>query len=150
MTGGLAAAVDLGLLPELLGYQVRHAQMRVFQHFAETVGDGLTPGRFGLLVIVQRNPGMSQTALARAVGVDRSTMVAKLDTLERQGWLARVRSPADRRSHALHLTAEGAHRLERAVAAVRAHEAAIARDLGAEEAVLLRRLLGRLAAAAPR
>ena len=67
--------LDLGILPDLLGYQLRRAQVTVFQHFAGALGDwNVTPGQLGLLVLVSRNPGISQTALARAVGVERATL----------------------------------------------------------------------------
>ena len=59
--------LDLGLLPGLLGYRLRRAQIAAFQHFAATVGKaGVTPGWFGLMVIVANNEGLSQTRLARA------------------------------------------------------------------------------------
>jgi len=71
--------LDLGLLPGLLGYRLRRAQIAAFQHFAATVGkSGITPGWFGLMVIVANNAGLSQTRLARALGVDGSTMVAMI------------------------------------------------------------------------
>ncbi len=38
--------LDLGILPGLLGYQLRRAQVTVFQHFAGALGDwNVTPGQ---------------------------------------------------------------------------------------------------------
>ena len=48
-------------------------------------GEALTPGEFGLLVLVDRNAGLSQMALARALGIDRSTLVPILDRLQARG-----------------------------------------------------------------
>ena len=65
-----AANLDRGLLPSLLGYVLRRAQSAVFDDFANTfakAGEALTPGEFGLLVLVDRNAGLSQMALARAL-----------------------------------------------------------------------------------
>ncbi len=95
-------ALDRGLLPSLLGYALRRAQSAVFADFAATfakAGEALTPGEFGLLVLVDRNAGLSQMALARALGIDRSTLVPILDRLQARGLLVR-RPLADRRPHA--------------------------------------------------
>jgi DNA-binding MarR family transcriptional regulator len=50
---------------------------------------------------VARNAGLSQMALARALGIDRSTLVPILDRLQARGLLVRRRSPTDGRTHAL-------------------------------------------------
>ncbi len=98
----MGTKLDLGVLPELLGYQLRRAQLAVFQHFAATLGDrSITPGQVGLLVLVSRNPGISQTALASAVGVERSTLGEAIDRLVKRRLLVRKPAPRDRRSHAL-------------------------------------------------
>ena len=96
-----APALDRGLLPSLLGYVLRRTQSAVFADFAATfakAGEALTPGEFGLLVLVERNAGLSQMALARALGIDRSTLVPILDRLQARGLLVRHRL-ADRRPH---------------------------------------------------
>lgn len=126
--------IDLGRLPGLLGYQLRRAQIAAFQHFAATVGTaGVTPGWYGLMVIVANNEGLSQTRLARALGIDGSTMVAMIDRLEENGWIERQRSEVDRRTHALHLTAAGTDLLARLTPMVEAHEAELANDLSAAD-----------------
>ncbi len=138
--------LDLGMLPGLLGYQLRRAQVAVFQHFAATVGQaGVTPGWFGLMVIVANNEGLSQTRLARALGIDGSTMVAMIDRLEENGWIRRQRSAVDRRSHALYLTDAGTDFLVRLTPLVEAHEAELAQDLSADDKQSLLSLLAKIA-----
>src|SRR5207249_6787749 len=61
-----------GMLPGLLGYRLRLAQQTVFRDFAESVSD-LSPGRTGMLLLIDANPGVTQGRLAHAVGLDRST-----------------------------------------------------------------------------
>src|SRR6185369_16121611 len=103
-----------GLLPSLLGYALRRSRSAVFADFAATfarAGEALTPGEFGLLVLVDRNAGMSQMALARALGIDRSTLVPILNRLQARGLLVRRASPTDGRTHALALTLAGARAL---------------------------------------
>jgi DNA-binding MarR family transcriptional regulator len=138
--------ISLGLLASLLGYNLRRAQLAVFQNFTEMVGASeLTPGQFGVLVVIDANPGLSQTQLGNALGIDRSTVVAVIDRLETRGLVARQAAPNDRRSHALHLSDSGKATLRRLTERVRAHERAIARDLSAEEQAQLIALLRRVA-----
>ena len=137
--------IDLGLLPELIGYHLRKAQLAVFQDFARTVGAGeLTPAQFAALVVIERNPGLSQTGLGQTLTIDRSTLVAIIDRLETRGLVRRADSPRDRRSYALHVSDAGRDLLHELVARVRAHEAHIAGDLDAGEKAVLVGLLGRL------
>ncbi len=144
--GDRDAEISLGLLPSLLGYALRRAQVAVFQNFTEVVGASeLTPGQFGVLVVIDANPGLSQTQLGNALGIDRSTVVAVIDRLEGRGLVARQPAPNDRRSHALHLSDSGKTTLRRLTERVRAHERQIARHLSAEEQARLIELLRRVA-----
>ena len=136
--------LDLGPLPGLLGYQLRLAQLAVFRDFERAAGGlGVSPGRFGLLALVEANPGVSQSRLAHAVGLDRSTMVAVLDQLEVRRLVERRAGP-DRRTNGLWLTREGKRLLARLKRRVTEHEARIAARLTAEERAVLFALLRRL------
>lgn len=140
------AEISLGLLPSLLGYALRRAQVAVFQNFTEVVGASeLTPGQFGVLVVIDANPGLSQTQLGNALGIDRSTVVAVIDRLETRGLVARQAAPNDRRSHALRLSDAGKTTLRRLTERVHAHERAITRHLSSEEQARLIELLRRVA-----
>lgn len=139
-------ALDHGLLPRLVGYQLRLAQLAVFRDFDRATADlGLTPGRFGMLVLIEANPGVTQSELARAVGLDRSTMVALLDQLEDRRLVAR-RQGEDRRTNGLWLTAAGQRLLGKMKRRVAAHEARVAARLTRAERALLLGALRRLAA----
>ncbi|TDI66662.1 MAG: MarR family transcriptional regulator [Alphaproteobacteria bacterium] len=143
--------IDHGVLTELVGYGLRRAQAAVFSHFLGSVGKlGVSPGQFGVLVLIKENRGLTQSALAKALGIERSTMVAVIDRLESQGLVARVTSESDRRSYALALTSSGAALLDRVTPQVRAHERHIAARLSAREKVLLIDLLERVAGTAGR
>jgi DNA-binding MarR family transcriptional regulator len=146
-----APPLDRGLLPSLLGYALRRTQSAVFADFAATfarAGETLTPGEFGLLVLVERNAGMSQMALARALGIDRSTLVPILNRLQARGLLLRNASPTDGRTHALALTPAGEKALARFARLVRAHEKRIAAGLSAAETRALIELLDKVRRAA--
>jgi len=55
---------------------------------------------------------LTQTRLAEATSIEKSSLVLFLDALERDGWVERCRHPRDRRAHIVHLTDEGARRFE--------------------------------------
>ena len=109
--------LDQGALPGLLGYRLRLAQQAVFRDFAASV-QGLSPGRVGLLIYIDANPGVTQSRLAEAAERDRSTMVGVLDQLEARGLIERRRGE-DRRTNGLWLTRAGRDLLARALRAHR-------------------------------
>lgn len=136
--------LNRGLLPGLLGYALRRAQVAAFAGFARAVPE-LTPGQFGVLALIDANPGLSQSELGEALGVDRSTVATTLDRLEARGLIARAPSQTDRRAHALELTPEGRALFADAARRVRAHEARLAAALDRDERRRLIELLERIA-----
>ena len=100
--------VDFGILNSLVGYRLRRAQMNFFTKFSEVCSDlGISPGLFAIIAIVERNPGLTQTAVAQALGNDRSAMVAAVDKLEKMDTIERRPAINDRRSYALFMTRYG-------------------------------------------
>ena len=53
--------------------------------------------------LINRYGPLSPTELARRAGLHPATMTGVLDRLERGGWIARERDPADRRAVIIHL-----------------------------------------------
>lgn len=144
-----AADDDLsrGKLPDLLGYHLRRAQVFAFQSFAAALQKfGISPGQMGVLLLVSANPGINQTRVGQALGIDRSTLVAVIDRLEQRAYIVRNPSPSDRRSHALQLTPAGVKFLQQMMPSLDTHEAELARELSAAERAELIRLLGRVSA----
>ncbi|MBM3394907.1 MAG: MarR family transcriptional regulator [Betaproteobacteria bacterium] len=137
--------IALGLLPQLLGYRLRLTQRAVFADFRRGVGDGeVGPGLFGILEIVAANPGLKQTALAAALGVDRSTLVPALNRLEQRKMLKREPSPDDRRSNGLYLSTNGQRHLRVLRRRVARHERHLAERLTTAEHRTLMTLLDKL------
>ncbi len=140
-----AARLDPGLLPDLVGFNLRCAQLAVFQHFGRTVGrSGITPPQFGTLLLIEANPDVSQSAVAEALRFDRSTLVQIIDRLEERGLVNRHVAPNDRRSYALRLTPAGEKALGRLKKAAIEHEAKAAAALSPEERATLIALLQKL------
>lgn len=138
--------IDFGILDTLIGYKLRRAQMCMFNHFSEHCSRfGITPGLFGVLSIVERNPGLTQTAIANALGNDRSAMVSVVDRLESMNLVERKPSASDRRSHALFLTKHGEAFYNEMVTEVQKHEASFTSLLQEGEKELIINILERFA-----
>lgn len=139
------AELDLDLLPGLVGYQLRLTQLAIFGDFGNSLSDqAISPGRFGVLVLIGANPGMTQSRLALATQLDRSTMVAVIDQLEARKLVERRAAPNDRRSNALWLTEDGKKLLRAMKRRVRSHETHIAAALGEEDTARLIAMLSRI------
>src|SRR6516162_6992898 len=118
-------------------------------HLGRVFGDRLKPlgleqRHAGMLIRLAENDGRSQQAIAELMGVNPTRMVFLTDELEKLGLVERRRNPADRRSHALHLTKAGTAMLARVREVTAAHEADITAGLSeaerAEPATPLRRV----------
>ena len=139
-------ALKTGILANLVGYRLRRAQQAVFRDFAASVATGqrdISPGRVGLLFLVEANPGVTQSRLAQAVQIERSTMVGVLHALEARGLLERRRG-LDRRTNGLWLTRAGAELTLQLKRRITAHERRVAARLSAAERRQLLALLEKL------
>ncbi|SFR12678.1 MarR family winged helix-turn-helix transcriptional regulator [Poseidonocella sedimentorum] len=135
------------VLETLIGYNLKRAYVIVQADFREALGqDGLGPRAFSALSFVVQFPEITQSALARKLGIERSGLVAIVDDLERRGFLRRTAVPGDRRSHALVATHVGQAALRSAQDAVRAHEAALLAHMTEQEREMLITLLRKIRA----
>ena len=137
--------IQMAGLPNLIGYNLRCAQVAVFQHFRATVGEiEISPPQYGALVLIDANPGISQSAIAGALRFDRSTLVQIIDRLESRELVVREVSTNDRRSHALKLTGVGERLLTRLNNLIEEHERYMTKDLSDNERRKLIQLLARV------
>jgi DNA-binding MarR family transcriptional regulator len=139
-------AAALRPLEGLIGYALRRAQLAVFDEVIRNLAQlDLRPAQYSVLVVVGNRPGLKQSEVAAALGIQRANFVALLDRLEKRGLARRAPAPNDRRGHALHLTAEGERVLARASAMVAAMEARLHDKLGPGGRERLLDMLWRLA-----
>jgi DNA-binding MarR family transcriptional regulator len=132
--GGRGETVDYGPLADWVGFNLRMAQAAAFQAFSRLAQEvGSRPGRFATLMLIGRNPGISQTALSRANGRDKSSLTPVLNDLERRGLVLRLRTSADQRAYRLSLTPAGRRLLDELTRCARAHERNLDRVIGARE-----------------
>jgi len=137
--------VDLGVLEGFVGFHLRVAQIQVFRDFEQALAEqGVTPASFSVLEVLRANPGATQSRLAHAVHLDRSSVVPLLDKLEQRGLLQRRASTTDRRNNHIVLTATGLELLASATARVREHEKRMTRRMSAAQKKSLIGLLGKV------
>ena len=142
-----AEVVDLGRLPERVGYALRRAQVAVYQDFHRSMAAlDLRPAQYSVLHVIQHSPGLRPSQVAEALGIKRTNFVPLLDELGRSCLVERKRDLQDGRAITLHLMAEGEALLRKADRVVRAHERRLAKRLEPGGAEHLLRLLGQLAA----
>ncbi|MFG2755012.1 MarR family winged helix-turn-helix transcriptional regulator [Streptomyces wuyuanensis] len=111
-------------------------------HAFETCGLAARQGT--TLMLLGRSGFMSQQALAAALSVDPSVMVAILNDLESARLVERRRDPSDRRRHIVAITEAGRRQLAKAQEAVAEVEQGLFADLTPDEVAALRRLLARV------
>jgi DNA-binding MarR family transcriptional regulator len=133
-------------LASAVGFLLSWNGQRMAQMFARALEPlGLRPPHFGLMTLIDAEPGRTQQELVESSMIDPSSMVAILDELEDLGLVERRQNQADRRKHAVHLTEQGTSKLAEAreVAAGIAGEALA--PLDGDERETLRLLLRKLA-----
>jgi len=123
--------IDMGILPSLMGYMLRQAQLFVYQDFFQTLAaEQIRPPQFSICEVVSRNPGIRPSDVAAAIGVKRANLVPLVAALEERGFLTRASASTDRRAQSLHLTPEGESRLAHWRSLILPHEARLAEKLG--------------------
>jgi DNA-binding MarR family transcriptional regulator len=126
-----SSPIDLSPLVDVIGYQLRRAQLAVFDDFIRSFAEhNVRPSQYGVLTAIERNPGSSQAAIAQSLGVKRSNFVKLVDEFERRKLVVRRQVAADRRANALYLTSAGQAAIEQFHAIRAAHEARIGAIVG--------------------
>ena len=134
-------------LDTLVGYRLRRLH-GVFQDswrsFFGSLGLSVTPMQGGILLLIERHPGLTQTELARMLQIEAPTLHESVKRLLDGGLVERRSRPADRRTHALGLTAAGLSVTSVIASRIAEQEAAALAPLSAAERIQLAELLGRV------
>lgn len=121
-----------------IGYLVSETARLFRRRFEdEARAHGLTLTQWKVIFQLQRQPDITQRALAENVASDPMTMSGVLDRLEKRGLIAREADPADSRAKRVRLTPEGEalYATTKAVGS-RMHEAALTGLDAAQRAAL--------------
>jgi DNA-binding MarR family transcriptional regulator len=147
VTRSSTAAALPAALSERLGFLLGRAHLAhraVAQRAMASVGLGVKA--FGALAVLADEGPLSQQRLGERQGVDRTTMVAVIDELQRRDLVERHRDPDDRRAYSLAVTATGRRVLRQASDAETRAEDEFLAPLAADERRHLKQLLERLIA----
>jgi len=141
-----AAEIDFGPLAGWIGFHLRMAQIASFQNFGRHARDiDLSPGRFAALTVIGRNPGISQTALSKSIGSDKSTLTPAIGSLVKRNLVRRTRTEQDRRTYRLTLTPAGEKMLRDLTDCARRHEDDLDAIVGPRERAQFLRTLRKIA-----
>src|ERR1700760_4866840 len=131
-TADVRSGLDLGELNTHIGYFARRFQVWIFQDLIRELATAeLRISHYSVLAIIAANPGLAQSEVAQAVGIEPARLVRVLDELERRSWIQRMRPATDRRSHALYLTQDGQKAVAHIRDLARQHETHVIERLGA-------------------
>jgi DNA-binding MarR family transcriptional regulator len=125
-----------------LGYLLKHAQLRFFELGAVALAPlGISGREAAVLRAIDACRPVSQGELARAMNVDRTTMVALIDDLQLKGLVQRRQDPDDRRKNVVELTDAGCGTVREAAGAVGQAERDFLAPLSAAEAAQFKKIL---------
>jgi MarR family transcriptional regulator, temperature-dependent positive regulator of motility len=123
------------------GHLIRRAQQIAVSMFYSTVGNEITPVQYGVLRILQDNPGIDQVTLARLCALDTSTAANLAVRLEERGFVKREVPTVSKRFRLLRLTPRGIALLNRLLPSGRLLSRRLLQALYKEEQRIFLRLL---------
>lgn len=99
-------------LPECLASNTAYLLVRSARQLHERMERALEPfnvrpRHYSVLAVLSSMGSISQQRLGEILQIDRTTMVAVIDELEKIGYVERRRDPADRRAYRVDLTPAG-------------------------------------------
>lgn len=98
----------LGALDDLVGLQLRLAQLQFFAHYYKRFADtGLSPAEHAVLSLLAEHAGIRQGELGDILRIKRSNMTKIMRALERRGLIWRVVPESDARAFEVRLTEQG-------------------------------------------
>lgn len=125
-----------------LGYLLKHAQHRLYELTNTALAPyGIVGRELAVLLVLDGSEPASQLDIANRLGIDRTTMVAMLNTLEDKGLVQRTMHDTDRRKNVVELTPTGQVTLVKARQASAKAEREFLADVDDAAAEQLRRTL---------
>jgi DNA-binding MarR family transcriptional regulator len=125
-----------------LGYLLKHAAMRMDKLSTEALAPfGIDARELGILLVIATHEPGSQQQAAQRLGIDRTSMVARIDALEGKGLVSRHPHAEDRRRNVVELTDAGRETVRRGTDASERAEAEMLASLTPEEGERLREAL---------
>lgn len=139
--------LDEGALGQIVGYQLAQVTVLTNRVFADTAGTefDLRTVEYTVLALVDRNPDLAASQLARALALTPPNIKHWIDRLERRGLVERSAHATDRRVLRIRTTPAGAAVARQATARIGQAERACLSALTAGEYAILLELLHKAA-----
>jgi DNA-binding MarR family transcriptional regulator len=142
----MARVVDMSRCSECLCLASRRTARTITRVFDRHLRpQGLRATQFSVLVVLALTGSMPMRRLAKALGLERTTLTRSVALLERRGWVVGGRSD-DARERPIDLTAAGRRQVEAAFPAWEAAQGAVRARLGADGAKAFKRFARQSAA----
>jgi len=139
----LAEDMDMSSLDMVVGFHMRKAILRAQSELHKASGRNMLTGQWAVMTIIRDNPGRTQTAIAVAAGLDRSSLVPVLNRLEKNDLIVRKPVAGDKRAHAVSMTEKGLRELSEIDVQARIIEETVIAGLGEADHAKLVDLLKR-------
>ena len=137
--------VAIGALNQIVGLHLSMANGRVYRHFTETFSHlDLTQKQVAALWLIDDHPGIAQADIGRLLQMDRATVMAIVNRLQKRDFVQRGASKEDRRRQTLHLTEQGRAALMQARDCIHQHEQWLKARFSPGETALLIEMLRRI------
>lgn len=133
--------LSYGILNGMVGLELRKAQTLATQTFLNVLKGRILPGHYTILVLIANNPNQSQSRIAEAAGLDRSSLVPILKQFEKDGLINRLSARHDRRSKVMTITAKGKKLIEKYTTDIQNLENMVIAGLGKDNHTQLVELL---------
>lgn len=131
-------------LHEQLGYQLQRINLQLMDRARVALCEfRISPAKVAAMVLIRDNAGCDQSALGRALSINRASAMKLVNALAECDYVER-RPGRDLRTIALHLTRNGHEALGRMIIALRASETDFSAPLDCAEQAELMRLLRKL------
>lgn len=131
-------------LESMLGYRIQSADLAMGVDARRVLAPhALTPAKVTALMLIRANPGCDQTALGRALSINRSSVMKLVNVLVARGLVER-RPGKDLRTNALHLLPGVTELLARIVVDLNESDRRMAARLSEAERAALMTLLRKL------
>lgn len=131
-------------LQSLMGYQIQRANLRMDADARAALADyDISPAKLTALTLIRDNPGCDQTALGRALSINRSSAMKLVNILVEKGLIER-RPGRDLRTNALQLLPHGQTQVKAMLKAIGRSDVRMTARLSADEVQMLSHLLSRL------
>jgi DNA-binding MarR family transcriptional regulator len=107
---------------------------------------GLSMWGYIVLTALDRSPIRTQSALAHAIGADKTRIIPTLDELQQHGYIERIPDPDDRRARLLAITESGRRIKDAVQVDIQRGEERWLGQLSADESEVFLRVLNQLSA----